>query len=68
MEDRKVGMQEKDMHGNVSECQIMLGNDRECCRILGNDWEGYGMVRNDNVEIAFSKKRIGMGERKVGMQ
>ena len=44
------------MHGNVSECWIMLGNNRECCRILENDWEGKGMVRNDNVKIAFSKK------------
>ena len=67
-EVRNVGNVGKDMHGNIGECLIMLGNDRECCRILGNDWEGQGMVTNDNVEIAFTKKRIGMEDRKVGMQ
>ena len=35
--------------------------------MLGNGGECQGMFRNDNIEYIFSKKRIGMEDRKVGM-
>ena len=66
-EGRNVG---KGMHGSVRESLGMLGNVGERqgkLEIFENDGECQGMVRNDNVKITFSKKKIGMEDRKVGM-
>ena len=48
------------MHGNVRECYGMLGNVRECWGMLWNVGECEGIFRNDNKEIIFSKKMIGI--------
>ena len=53
---------------NVGECQGIIGNVRECWVTLGNVGECQGMFWNDNVEFIFSKKRMGMEDRKVSMQ
>ena len=57
------------MYGNVSERLGMLGNVGERkgnLAIFQNDGECQGMVRNDNVKITFSKKKIGMEDRNIG--